>query len=81
MKLYKGVCAVGLYPKKAEFIADNTDVDSAFAIIVKREQQHYIRINGPFPDGSYYFDYGSWSTFYVLTDEELSNEDTQVSEN
>lgn len=81
MKLYKGVCNVGSYPKKAEFIADNVDVDASFAIVSKREHPHYIITNGPFPDGSYYFDYGSWSTFYVLTDEELSNEDTQVSKN
>lgn len=82
MKLYKYSGVIGEKIEHPKLIYDHIRYDDAVAVIKQREPHcFYVRIIGPCPAGSYHFDYGSWSNFYVLTDKELTDEDTEVTEN
>lgn len=78
MKLYKYHGVIPDFIEEPELVLSGEDVtrDKAAAFI-KEEQPHcyYLRTIRC-EDGSIHFDYGSWSSFYVLTDEDLENEDT-----
>lgn len=59
--------------KKRTLIAEVESVEAAEDIIYSREKMPYLRMSGPFPagdplfeEGSFWFDFGSHSRFYVL---------------
>jgi len=73
MKLYKYHGVIIDLVCEEELIDDNVrDTDEAFDIINDREfepgERVIIRIIGPCDNGDYHFDFGNWSTFYMLTE-------------
>lgn len=80
MRLYKyrGDFGFVSHATKLELISSNVaDVDEACTLIKGLESVlYYIRMMGPdMEDKDYYFDYGSYSEFYLLTDRVLNRGD------
>lgn len=77
MRLYKYDGSYGTVGNAdtIKLISSNVaDADEACEIISEQEGTPlYIRIMGSdMENGSYYFDYGYWTNFYILTDEILN---------